>query len=119
MYALRESLVIVKEEGLEKFWDRHGKNHNILRTELEKLGFRWVVEPQYRLSQLNSVYQPDKLLKDKGKHRKYILEKYNLVIGAGLGALAGKIWRIGLMGESCNMKNLELLFKAIKDVLIQ
>lgn len=107
MYALLESLRILKEEGLENAWTRHTKNHLILKEGLEKFGFKFLVDEKFRLPQLNAVILPSHI--NDVEARKLALEKYNLEIGGGLGALAGKIWRIGLMGHSSSQKNIDLL----------
>ena len=96
LYALHESLVLLKEEGLEASHARHMHHHLGLRAGLEALGLEFVVEPEYRLPQLNAVKLPAGV--DDAAIRKELLNNYGLEIGGGLGALAGKAWRIGLMG---------------------
>ena len=115
VYALHEALLILKEEGLEQSWKRHLENHILLRDSLESLGFRFLVDEAYRLPQLNAVILPPSL--DEAKTRKHLLDDYNLEVGAGLGALAGKIWRIGLMGYASNKKNVLTCVTAIKEKL--
>lgn len=116
MYAMHEALLMVKEEGLEAGWDRHYKNHLQLRDGLEKLGFRYLVAEDDRLPQLNSVYLPD-TVKDEAALRRTLLEKHNLEIGGGLGALAGKIWRIGLMGQTSTPENVKFCLSALENEL--
>lgn len=111
LYGLHESLVMLQEEGLENAWQRHAAMHNALAAGLEALGIRFVVAAEQRLPQLNSVYIPDGV--DDVKTRQYLLANYDLEIGAGLGDLAGKVWRIGLMGYSARMENITLLLKAL------
>ncbi|MGR5179212.1 pyridoxal-phosphate-dependent aminotransferase family protein [Vibrio parahaemolyticus] len=115
LYALHESLVLLNNEGLENAWQRHKDMHLLLREGLEKLGLRFVVEEQSRLPQLNAVYFPEGV--DDAAVRTQLLEEYNLEIGAGLGALAGKAWRIGLMGYGARRENVALCLKALETVL--
>ncbi|KLV06146.1 alanine--glyoxylate aminotransferase [Photobacterium aquae] len=115
LYALHEALVILYNEGLENAWQRHRDMHNELREGLEQLGIAFVVEQPYRLPQLNAVYIPDGV--DDAAVRKLLLERYNLEIGAGLGALAGKAWRIGLMGYAARSENIALCLRALESVL--
>ncbi len=103
LYALHESLLILKEEGLENSWARHTKNHLALKAGLETMGVEFIVEESARLPQLNAVRFPEGT--DDAAIRSHLLNEFNLEIGAGLGALAGKIWRIGLMGHASNAKN--------------
>ncbi|WP_282089438.1 pyridoxal-phosphate-dependent aminotransferase family protein [Aquimarina algiphila] len=114
VYALRESLRIVLEEGLENRWKRHQRVHEVLKTKLEKLGFRYLVEEQYRLPNLNSVFLPDG--NDESVIRSILLNDYNIEVGGGLGAFSGKIWRIGIMGESCTFNHVNMLISALEDM---
>lgn len=115
LYALHEALRVLAEEGLEHSWRRHADMHVLLRDGLEKLGIRFVVDAAHRLPQLNSVYIPDGV--DDAKVRAQLLEQFNLEIGAGLGDLAGKAWRIGLMGYGARRENVALCLAALSDVL--
>lgn len=115
LYGLHETLVILQEEGLEKSWARHQHNHNALAAGLECLGINFVVAPDYRLPQLNCVTIPAGA--DDAAVRKQLLNDYQLEIGAGLGPLAGKVWRIGLMGYASNQKNVLLCLGALEAVL--
>ncbi|AZG71931.1 pyridoxal-phosphate-dependent aminotransferase family protein [Shewanella livingstonensis] len=115
LYALHESLRLLANEGLENAWARHRKMHLLLRDGLTKLGFKFVVEESSRLPQLNTVYIPAGV--DDAAVRKHLLEEYNLEIGAGLGALAGKAWRIGLMGFSARRENVALCLHALEESL--
>lgn len=115
LYGLHESLVILEEEGLEASWARHQQNHLALRAGLEALGLEFIVAEEYRLPQLNAVTIPDGV--DEGSVRKQLLQQFNLEIGAGLGALAGKVWRIGLMGYASNPKNVLFCANALESVL--
>jgi alanine-glyoxylate transaminase/serine-glyoxylate transaminase/serine-pyruvate transaminase len=115
LYGLHEALVILQEEGLENAWTRHRKNHDILRAGIEAMGLELIVSPQYRLPQLNAVSVPAGV--DEAQVRKRLLEEYQLEIGAGLGTLAGKIWRIGQMGYASNSKNILYCLGALDAVL--
>ncbi|MFK5987163.1 MAG: alanine--glyoxylate aminotransferase family protein [Pseudomonadota bacterium] len=115
LYALHESLVMLKEEGLENSWARHRKNHLALRAGLEAMGLSFIVNEDSRLPQLNAVTIPDGI--DEALVRTRLLNEYNLEIGAGLGALAGKVWRIGLMGHSSRAENIILCLGALESIL--
>ena len=115
LYGLHEALVILQEEGIENSWARHQKNHDALRTGLEAMGLSFVVPEGQRLPQLNAVSIPDGV--DEAAVRSALLSEYNLEIGAGLGAMAGKIWRIGLMGFASNQTNVLFCLGALDAVL--
>ncbi len=115
LYGLHESLVILAEEGLEAAWARHRDNHLRLRAGLEALGMRFVVSEEARLPQLNSVWVPEGV--DEAAARTRLLQEFGLEIGAGLGALAGKVWRIGLMGHSSRPANVALCLSALETVI--
>lgn len=115
LYALHESLVLLKNEGLDNAWSRHYAMHQELKAGVEVLGLKFVVDEESRLPQLNALYFPEGI--DEAKIRTQLLEEYNLEIGAGLGSLAGKAWRIGLMGYGARKENVALCLKALKDVL--
>lgn len=115
LYGLHEALVILSEEGLENAWARHRAMHEKLKAGLEGMGLKFVVEESARLPQLNSVWIPDGV--DDAAARSKLLTESNLEIGAGLGALAGKVWRIGLMGYSAREQNVDFCLKALKAVL--
>ena len=117
LYGLHEALVVLAEEGLEHSWQRHRNNHLALRAGLEALGLDFVVPENERLPQLNAVTVPEGV--NEADVRKQLLSQYNLEIGAGLGALAGKVWRIGLMGYSSNPRNVLLCVNALESVLSQ
>ncbi|MGX1926001.1 pyridoxal-phosphate-dependent aminotransferase family protein [Vibrio sp. NH-7] len=117
LYALHESLLILQNEGLENAWQRHLEMHEKLKAGLEKLGFEFVVEERSRLPQLNAIYVPQGV--DEAKVRSHLLDTYNLEIGAGLGALAGKAWRIGLMGYGARSENVALCLRALEESMTQ
>ena len=115
LYALHEALLILKEEGLKEAWARHRKNHLALRAGLEAMGLSFIVKEPDRLPQLNAVTIPAGV--DDASGRSRLLNEYNLEIGAGLGALAGKVWRIGLMGHASRAENILLCVGALESVL--
>ncbi|MBN45525.1 MAG: alanine--glyoxylate aminotransferase [Methylophaga sp.] len=115
LYALHEALVLLREEGLENAWNRHRLHHNALKAGIEAMGLKFVVDEAHRLPQLNSVTIPQGI--DDAAVRSRLLKDYSLEIGAGLGVMAGKIWRIGLMGYAANQKNVLLCLGALDAVL--
>ena len=116
LYGLHESLVMLQQEGLENSWDRHMRNHRALRAGIEAMGMKFIVKESERLPQLNAVSVPKGV--DEARVRQQLLQEFNIEIGAGLGALAGKIFRIGLMGYGSNMKNVLLCLGALEKVLL-
>ena len=115
LYGLHEALLMVNEEGLEQSWQRHRENHLLLKEGLSDLDIDFLVDSNCRLPQLNAVVIPDHV--DDGIVRSKLLNDFNLEIGAGLGDLAGRVWRIGLMGHASNPKNIEYCLSALKSVL--
>jgi alanine-glyoxylate transaminase/serine-glyoxylate transaminase/serine-pyruvate transaminase len=115
LYALHEALLILQEEGLENAWARHRKHHLALRAGLEAMGLEFIVNEADRLPQLNAVTIPAGV--DDAAVRSRLLNEYNLEIGAGLGTLAGKVWRIGLMGHASRAENILLCIGALESVL--
>jgi len=114
LYALHESLVMLKEEGLENAWQRHRRNHLALAAGLETLGLKFLVDADVRLPQLNAVLVPEGI--DEAAVRKALLADYSLEIGAGLGAYAGKLWRIGLMGYASRKQNVLNVLAALEAI---
>jgi alanine-glyoxylate transaminase/serine-glyoxylate transaminase/serine-pyruvate transaminase len=115
LYGLHEALVMLHEEGLEESWARHQLHHEALKAGLEAMGLTFLVDEAYRLPQLNTVTIPAGI--EDATVRSRLLKDYQLEIGAGLGAMAGKVWRIGLMGHSANQKNVLLCLSALEAVL--
>lgn len=115
MFGLREAYRIVLEEGLEKRFERHKKNHLLLQEELEPLGFEFVVAEGHRLPMLNAVKLPVGV--DDAGTRNRLLNEFNIEVGSGLGQFAGKVWRIGLMGESSNPNYVHALAAALRTIL--
>jgi alanine-glyoxylate transaminase/serine-glyoxylate transaminase/serine-pyruvate transaminase len=115
LYGLHEALRILAEEGVENAWVRHRTMYDRLKTGLEAQGLGFVVPEAERLPQLNAVAMPEGV--DDAATRTRLLNEFGLEIGAGLGALAGKVWRIGLMGASACEANVDLCLNALKRVL--
>lgn len=115
LYGLHEALLMLHEEGIENAWARHRRNHLSLRAGLKSLGLELVVPEAERLPQLNTVAIPAGI--DDATVRRRLLTEYNLEIGAGLGAFAGRVWRIGLMGWSSRDENILLCVSALSHVL--
>ena len=115
LYALHESLLILQEEGLAATQARHWLNHRALVAGLEAMGLSMAVAPNYRLPQLNSVIIPEGV--DDAALRAALLNEFDLEIGAGLGGLAGKTWRIGLMGFASNERNVVFCLSAMETIL--
>jgi alanine-glyoxylate transaminase/serine-glyoxylate transaminase/serine-pyruvate transaminase len=115
VYAIREALRIIAEEGLEARFARHRLNHRALVAGLEAMGLYMLVPEKERLPMLNAVRIPDGV--NDAKVRKALLSDFAIEIGGGLGQFAGKVWRVGLMGHSCRRKNVFLFLSALEVVL--
>ena len=115
LYALHESLLMLQEEGLAATQARHWLNHRALVAGLEAMGLSMAVASNYRLPQLNSVIIPEGV--DDAALRAALLNEFDLEIGAGLGGLAGKTWRIGLMGFASNERNVVFCLSAMETIL--
>jgi alanine-glyoxylate transaminase/serine-glyoxylate transaminase/serine-pyruvate transaminase len=115
LFALHEALLLVHEEGIENAWARHRRHHTALKAGLEAMGLKFLVKPEHQLPQMNAVLCPEGV--DEAKVRRTLLTEFNLEIGAGLGPLAGKIWRFGLLGYSCRPDNVMLCLSALGSVL--
>jgi len=115
LYALHESLLMLQEEGLENSWARHARLHGALKAGLEAMGIGFIVPEDSRLPQLNAVIIPQGI--DEALVRKRLLNEYDLEIGAGLGSLAGKVWRIGLMGHSASASNVMFCLASLESIL--
>jgi alanine-glyoxylate transaminase/serine-glyoxylate transaminase/serine-pyruvate transaminase len=116
IYGLRECLRLALEEGLEARWARHLHHHKALVAGIEAMGLQMHAKEGYRLPMLNTVRVPDGI--DEVAVRRRLLEDYSIEIAGGLGALRGKIWRIGLMGHSSNRRNVMLFLAAFEEILI-
>jgi alanine-glyoxylate transaminase/serine-glyoxylate transaminase/serine-pyruvate transaminase len=115
VYALAEALAIVEEEGLEARWSRHERNHRALVDGLAGLGLSLLPRESERLWTLNAVRVPEGI--DEAEVRKQLLEEFSIEIGAGLGPLAGRIWRVGLMGASSAPRLVAVLLTALESAL--
>ncbi len=115
IYGLYQALYLIVEEGLESVFERHYRYHKLLVEGLEELGIKMLVDPEYRLPMLNSIHIPDGA--NDGEVRGKLRTDHKIEIGAGLGPLAGKIWRIGLMGHTAREENVHRFLEALKAVL--
>ncbi len=115
LYGLHEALLMLKEEGLEQAWARHLHHHQMLRAGLEAMGLELAVSEGARLPQLNVVRIPAGV--DDALVRRRLLEEHGVEIGGGLGPLAGKVWRIGLMGQGSSALNVRTGLTALEAVL--
>lgn len=115
IYSLYEALRVVLEEGLEARFERHKKNHELLKSGLDDLGFEFLVKEGFRLPMLNAVKLPAGF--DDAGTRKRLLEEYSIEVGAGLGEFAGKLWRIGLMGYGSCENHVNCLLSALRRIL--
>jgi alanine-glyoxylate transaminase / serine-glyoxylate transaminase / serine-pyruvate transaminase len=115
LFALHEALLLIREEGLENAWARATRHHLALKAGLEAMGMKMLVAEKHQLPQMNAVKCPEGV--NEAEVRKTLLNEFGIEIGAGLGPLAGKIWRIGLMGYSCRPDNVMLCLSALGSVL--
>lgn len=115
VYAIREALSIVAEEGLEKRWARHRAVSEEFWAGLESMGLELLVEKDHRLPSLTTVKVPEGV--DPKAVTKHLLDKHEIEIGNGLGELAGKVWRIGLMGYNSRFDNVAVLLAVLKEAL--
>jgi alanine-glyoxylate transaminase / serine-glyoxylate transaminase / serine-pyruvate transaminase len=117
-YALREALAMVEEEGLEQRWERHQRNHQAFVAGIEAMGLQMhVAGPANRLWTLNTPRVPGGI--DDAKVRKYLLDERGIEISGGFGPLAGKVFRIGLMGYGSQPENVTLMLEALESALKQ
>jgi alanine-glyoxylate transaminase / serine-glyoxylate transaminase / serine-pyruvate transaminase len=114
-YAIHEALRLALVEGLENRWRRHQQNHELLRAGLKDLGLSIAAQEGHQLWQLNAVTVPEGV--DEAAIRKALLTEYSIEIGAGLGPLKGKIWRIGLMGETSRPGKIQRFLEALRQLL--
>lgn len=115
VYALHEALAAIEEEGLEARWARHERHHKVLAAALEAMGIGLLPPAGERLWTLNAVRVPEGV--DEARVRKDLLTRFNMEVGAGLGPLAGKIWRVGLMGHSSSPQAILLFLGALESAL--
>jgi alanine-glyoxylate transaminase/serine-glyoxylate transaminase/serine-pyruvate transaminase len=115
LYGLHEALAMVEEEGLEARWARHRRNHIAFAAGIRAMGLDLLPPETDRLWTLNAVTVPDGI--DEAAVRRHLLEQFSIEVGAGLGPLAGKIWRVGLMGSSSSRELIVLLLGALEQAL--
>jgi alanine-glyoxylate transaminase/serine-glyoxylate transaminase/serine-pyruvate transaminase len=113
--CLHEALRVVLEEGLDVSWQRHRQVHEVFIREMRKLELEPAVAEQIRAPMINAVRIPEGA--DDAKVRQRLYDEFNIEIGAGLGPLKGKIWRVGLMGHGARVENVELLAKALRQLI--
>jgi alanine-glyoxylate transaminase/serine-glyoxylate transaminase/serine-pyruvate transaminase len=116
LYAIREGLRLVLEEGLQARWERHLRNHRALKAGLNALGMSYTAAEGHRLPQLHAVRIPDGV--DDAKVRNHLLDEFNIEIGSGLGEFKGKVWRIGLMGQNSRPDVVMTFLGALEQCLI-
>ncbi|MDH3255297.1 MAG: alanine--glyoxylate aminotransferase family protein [Acidobacteriota bacterium] len=116
-YALHQALRLVLAEGLETRWQRHGLHSSALMAGLAALGFVPFAAENQRLPMLNAVRLPEDF--DEAPIRRELLDAYDIEIGGGLGELAGRVWRVGLMGESATRQSVFSLLTALEDILLR
>ena len=116
IYALREALRMAMEEGMEARIRRHARNAAALIAGLEALGLELFADPGYRLNPLTTVMVPGGV--DEARVRRRLLVEYGIEIGGGLGEIAGRVWRIGLMGESSRESNVLAFLSALERILL-
>ena len=118
--ALHAGLAVLLDEGLEASWARHDQCGRQLQDGLEKLGFELLAEEAHRLPELTTVWVPEAVLPSATSEaavRSQLLDRYGIEIGGGVGAHAGKVWRIGCMGHTARPRNVTLLLGALGEVL--
>jgi alanine-glyoxylate transaminase/serine-glyoxylate transaminase/serine-pyruvate transaminase len=119
IYGLHAGLGAVLDEGLEAAWARHAECGALLQKGLQDLGFRLFAQEGNRLPELTTVWVPDDLPAglDEAAVRRTLLQRYGIEVGGGLGAYAGKVWRIGCMGHTARPRNVTLLLGALAEIL--
>jgi alanine-glyoxylate transaminase/serine-glyoxylate transaminase/serine-pyruvate transaminase len=115
LYGLHEGLRIILEEGLENRFERHRRLGAALQKGMLQRGLELLVDERYRLPQLTSVRVPGGV--DEATYRRQLLERFGIEVGGGLGPLAGSIWRVGLMGETCREENVTLFLSALDELM--
>jgi alanine-glyoxylate transaminase/serine-glyoxylate transaminase/serine-pyruvate transaminase len=114
-YALREALLVIAEEGIEKRWERHRHCHKLFVQGIEAMGLRMHVPEEHRIATLNTVCVPEGV--DEAKVRKRLLDEPGIEIAGGFGPLAGKVFRIGVMGPLATEDNVQFFLKEFKKML--
>ena len=116
LYAIHEALLMLHEEGIENAWARHAQMHRALRVGIQGMGLSFLVDEPHRLPQLNTINVPDGV--DEAGVRGFLLNERGLEIGAGLGTLAGKVWRVGLMGQSATPRHVTAVLTGLEEALV-
>jgi alanine-glyoxylate transaminase/serine-glyoxylate transaminase/serine-pyruvate transaminase len=114
-YALREALVVIAEEGIENRWERHRRCHDAFVKGVEAMGLRMLVPEGQRISTLNTVCVPEGV--DEAKVRRRLLDAQGIEILGGFGPLAGKVFRIGIMGPLATEENVQFLLEELRKSL--
>ncbi len=114
-YALREALLVINDEGIEKRWERHRRCHKLFVKGIEEMGLSMHVPEANRIPTLNTVRVPEGI--DEAKVRKHLLEDSNIEISGGFGPLAGKVFRIGIMGPLATEDNVQFFLKEFSKAL--
>ncbi|MDL2229129.1 alanine--glyoxylate aminotransferase family protein [Treponema sp. OttesenSCG-928-L16] len=114
-YALYEALFLILEEGVENVWARHKEAHEYFVAGIEKMGLSLMVEKPWRLPNLNTVLIPAGV--DDAAVRKELRQTYKIAVGSGLGSMAGKIWRVGIMGHNARKESVDKLLDTLKKIL--
>lgn len=117
LYALHEALVLFHQEGQEAVWKRHDDVAHVLKTGLQGLGFTYLVADAYQMPQLHVVIPPASIIQQEAQVRAALLQDQRIEIGGGMGELAGKVWRVGLMGHSARIDNVERMLNALNTVI--
>jgi aspartate aminotransferase-like enzyme len=115
IYALHAGLGRLFDEGLEASWARHAEGGHLIQAGLEKLGFELFADEGHRLPQLTAAWVPPGI--DETAVRQALLERYSIEIGGGLGAFAGRMWRVGYLGHTARLRNAALLLAALAELL--
>src|ERR1700681_1930169 len=114
-YALREALTVIAEEGIENRWERHRQCHALFAAGVERMGLRFHVPEEHRITTLNTVGVPEGV--DEAKVRKHLIDGAGIEIAGGFGPLAGKVFRIGVMGPLATEENVQFFLKEFKQAL--
>jgi alanine-glyoxylate transaminase/serine-glyoxylate transaminase/serine-pyruvate transaminase len=115
VYALREALLEIEDEGLAARWARHRRHHHVLVSGLAAMDLHLLPPASERLWTIAAVKVPAGV--DEAALRRHLLAEHNIEIGAGLGPLAGRIWRLGLMGTGSSVQSILLLVSALEHAL--
>jgi len=114
-YALREALVAIADEGIERRWERHRRSHKSFVKGIEEMGLRMHVAEEHRIPTLNTVRVPEGV--DEARVRRRLLEEHDIEIAGGFGPLAGKVFRIGVMGPLASEENVGFLLAELTKAL--